>query len=121
MHNHSRDDEEFVKAREMLAVAPKGLGRYLRRSQKSDPEVAMERAIAALAAIRTSLRTDTVLASTRGLSVERLGEWEQELAASTDHLQSLWQTVHDEVHLTLRERNRRRFDLLPPRTAEESV
>jgi hypothetical protein len=111
MGRQAQDEEWFLAEQETLAAGLERMGRNLRHRREADPEVATETAPTALATIRTWIGAETVLAGAAGVRRERPEEWERELAADAAYCSALRQALHRDIHLSLRERNRRRPDL----------
>lgn len=83
----------------------------LRLWRDSDPEMAVELAVSALATIRAWVNVEVLLEGARDVGRERLEEWEQQLAEAGEDCAILSDALHAELHLSLRERNRQRLDL----------
>lgn len=115
---------EALEAQWALAktdVLPAPLGQFvrsLRRWRDSDPEMAVELAVSALATVRAWVDVEVLLDGARDVGRERLEEWEQQLAAASEDCAILRDAIHDDLHLSLRERNRQRLDLLPEQCSE---
>ena len=117
----ARDETCMLAEQETLAASLERLGRSLRHRRVADPELATETALTALATVRTWIGAETVLLGAESVKRERLEEWEQELASDSRHCSELRDAIHTELHLSLRERNRRRTDLVPAGTRDEVV
>ncbi|HEX8917842.1 MAG TPA: hypothetical protein VF898_05040 [Chloroflexota bacterium] len=113
MTGSSNDEFGLAATQETLVDSLERLGRNLRRGHNSDPELAMEMALTAMATIRMWITAETLLAGAQQVGRVRLEEWEQELVDDIAHCSFLRQQLHAELRLSLRERNRRRQYLQP--------
>ena len=106
-------DDFFLRLeRDSLAASLRGLAAALQGQAEPDPTLAMEAMLATLATIRCWLPSGTVKAAVAAANLPQLKEWETELALDEVHLATLREVVHAELHMSLRERNQRRHDLM---------
>lgn len=98
MASTSEDSSGHLSEQQMLS----GLLRRLheapdKKEQISDPDLAMETALYAMASIWTWIDSRTVLAAVSGVRRERLAEWEEELEAGEAYLAALREAVSREL------------------------
>lgn len=94
-----------------LGSAFAALGQTLHAQRETDPRLMTETVLTALASIRTWLEASTVRTSLQGVQRDRLEEWEDELMHAAEYCAQLADIVQGELHMSLRERNRRVVEL----------
>lgn len=96
----------LLAEQETLARALQSLGAKLQRRRGVDLVAELDTVLTALASMRMWLDADKVKLAVEEVSRERVEAWEAELKADEDYMALLRETVHRELSLSLRDRNR---------------
>ena len=107
------DEMNMLPQQKALAGMLERGGRDLHRLDTVEPRKVTEVAILALATLRTWLGPAVLRRALQEVGWDEMDTWETELAAGEAHLARLRACIQEELHLSLRDRNRRRPDLAP--------